>query len=258
MITIGLSSIEDVCPYAPSTPYFSKIAEVVDRVGRLKTFPSVAYAVLSTRLCWLSCRFHLFEDLYDLLFSVSLLHSWLLVRGNSSSFWYYLEGPDQRSLKFLWTKSNPAPTAIQLELSINHLKQLIVIELPYSTSFRIGTNGIRSVPGIAAIKAIDALNFHPHLHGLLADGYWKDGVFTRFLEVALKAIEEVFAERVLSQLHKHELISDDNVAQILSQDHTGLGKRDVTFSGKRDVTFSALPHQGPVVGLRQILGPDTR
>ncbi len=25
----------------------------------------------------------------------------------------------------------------------------------------------------------DALNCHPHLHGLLADGYWKDGVFTQ-------------------------------------------------------------------------------
>jgi hypothetical protein len=57
----------------------------------------------------------------------------------------------------------------------------------------------------------------------LADGYWKDGTFCRFTEVALKAIEETFAERVLAQLHKQELISDDDVAQILSQDHTGFG-----------------------------------
>ena len=69
----------------------------------------------------------------------------------------------------------------------------------------------------------DALNFHPHLQGLLADGYWKDGNFTRLSEVSLKAIEEAFAERVLAQLHKRELISDDDVAQILSQDHTGFG-----------------------------------
>jgi len=41
--------------------------------------------------------------------------------------------------------------------------------------------------------------------------------------VDLKAIEEAFAERVLAQLHKRELISDDDVAQILSQDHTGFG-----------------------------------
>jgi hypothetical protein len=69
----------------------------------------------------------------------------------------------------------------------------------------------------------EALNYHPHLHGLLADGYWKDGVFTRFPEVNLKATEDTFAERVLAQLHKRELITDDDVAQILSQDHTGFG-----------------------------------
>jgi hypothetical protein len=69
----------------------------------------------------------------------------------------------------------------------------------------------------------EALNYHPHLHGLLADGYWRDGVFTRFAEVDLKAIEVAFAERVLAQLHKRELITDDDVAQILSQDHTGFG-----------------------------------
>ena len=28
----------------------------------------------------------------------------------------------------------------------------------------------------------EALNHHPHLHGLLADGYWKGDVFTRFPE----------------------------------------------------------------------------
>ena len=39
----------------------------------------------------------------------------------------------------------------------------------------------------------------------------------------LKAIEEAFAARVLAQLHARELITDDDVAQILSQDHTGFG-----------------------------------
>jgi hypothetical protein len=69
----------------------------------------------------------------------------------------------------------------------------------------------------------EALNYHPHLHGLLADGYWKDGVFCGFGEVELKALEEAFAERVLAQLHRRELITDDDVAQILSQNHTGFG-----------------------------------
>ena len=98
--------------------------------------------------------------------------------------------------------------------------------------FRAAWGSLSQVLGIderelAAIFTVqtagDALNFHPHLHGLLADGFWKDGVFTRFGVVDLKAIEEVFAERVLSQLHKQELITDDDVAQILSQDHTGSG-----------------------------------
>ena len=44
----------------------------------------------------------------------------------------------------------------------------------------------------------EALNYHPHLHGLLADGYRKDGVFTRFQAVDLKPIEEAFVERVLA------------------------------------------------------------
>ena len=78
---------------------------------------------------------------------------------------------------------------------------------------------------LAAIFTIqtagDALNFHPHLHGILADGYWKDGVFTRFPEIDIAALNQAFAERVLALLHKQELITDDDVLQILSQDHTG-------------------------------------
>ena len=67
----------------------------------------------------------------------------------------------------------------------------------------------------------EALNHHPHLHGLLADGYWKDDVFTRFPEIDIAALNQAFAERVLAALHKKELITDDDVLQILSQDHTG-------------------------------------
>jgi hypothetical protein len=59
------------------------------------------------------------------------------------------------------------------------------------------------------------------LHGILADGYWKDDVFTRFPEIDISALNQAFAERVLALLHKQELITDDVVVQILSQDHTG-------------------------------------
>jgi hypothetical protein len=71
--------------------------------------------------------------------------------------------------------------------------------------------------------AAGVTSFVPHLHGLFADGYWKDGVFARFSEIDLKLIEQAVAERVLAQLHKQELITDDDVAQIPSQDHTGFG-----------------------------------
>jgi hypothetical protein len=98
--------------------------------------------------------------------------------------------------------------------------------------FRAAWGALKDILGVderelAAILTVqtagEAINYHPHLHGLLADGYWKDGVFTRFTEVGLKALEQAFTERVLAQLHKQELITDDDVAQILSQDHTGFG-----------------------------------
>ena len=98
--------------------------------------------------------------------------------------------------------------------------------------FQAAWNALSEVLGIderelAAIFTVqttgEALHFHPHLHGLLADGYWKDGMFHRFAELDLKVLTQVFAERVLAQLHKRELITDDIVAQILSQEHTGFG-----------------------------------
>ena len=67
----------------------------------------------------------------------------------------------------------------------------------------------------------EALNYHPHLHGMIADGYWKDSVFTPFSDIDLKAITQAFADRVLAQLNDRDLITDDVVAQILSQEHTG-------------------------------------
>lgn len=81
---------------------------------------------------------------------------------------------------------------------------------------------MRELAAIFTIQtAGDALNFHPHLHGILADGYWKGDVFTRFPEIDIAALNQTFGERVLALLHKQELITDDDVLQILSQDHTG-------------------------------------
>lgn len=44
-----------------------------------------------------------------------------------------------------------------------------------------------------------------------------------FSEVDLKVIEEHFFERLLAQVHKQEIITDDDVAQIGCQDHTCFG-----------------------------------
>jgi hypothetical protein len=76
---------------------------------------------------------------------------------------------------------------------------------------------------LTAQTAAEALNHHPHLHGLLADGYWQDGIFTRFSKIDLEQMTQAFGERVLAQLHSRELISDDVVAQVLFQNHSGFG-----------------------------------
>ena len=57
----------------------------------------------------------------------------------------------------------------------------------------LGTNE-RELTAIFTVQISgEALNYHPHLHGLLADGYWKDDVFTQFGAVDLKAVEAAFA-----------------------------------------------------------------
>ena len=68
----------------------------------------------------------------------------------------------------------------------------------------------------------EALNWNPHLHGMLADGvFTEDSTFTQFSEINLNAIEDRFAELVLGAFAKRELITDDVMSQILSQEHSG-------------------------------------
>jgi hypothetical protein len=81
--------------------------------------------------------------------------------------------------------------------------------LPASVPARLQTSG-------------EALNFNPHLHGMLAEGlFMPDGSFVPFGELDCEKLCSIFCDRVLAALHKKELISDDDVAQILSQQHTG-------------------------------------
>jgi hypothetical protein len=68
----------------------------------------------------------------------------------------------------------------------------------------------------------EALNWNPHLHGMLADGaFLPDETFKQFEEINLKAIQERFAELVLSEFATRELLTDEVMAQILSQQHSG-------------------------------------
>ena len=67
----------------------------------------------------------------------------------------------------------------------------------------------------------EALNFNPHLHGILADGVFTNSYFQRFREIDLKKITDEFTAIVLSMLEKQELITEEVSSQINSQAHTG-------------------------------------
>ena len=68
----------------------------------------------------------------------------------------------------------------------------------------------------------EALNFHPHLHGALADGiFYPDGTFQRFAVIDQGALVNAFGDRVLEELRDRDLITDEDVTQIVSQKHTG-------------------------------------
>ena len=70
----------------------------------------------------------------------------------------------------------------------------------------------------------EALNFNPHLHGLLADGTFDaSGKFTPLAAIDTNALTRHFENEVLAKLVTRGLITDDDVAQILAQEHTGFG-----------------------------------
>ena len=70
----------------------------------------------------------------------------------------------------------------------------------------------------------ESLNFHPHLHGCLADGlFLADGSFQPFMSIDIPVLTSHFCDGVLAALRKRELISDNDAAQILSQQHSGFG-----------------------------------
>jgi len=68
----------------------------------------------------------------------------------------------------------------------------------------------------------EALNWNPHLHGMLADGvFLEDSTFKPFDEINPGTIQDRFCELVLSEFARRELITDEVMSQVLSQEHTG-------------------------------------
>ena len=75
---------------------------------------------------------------------------------------------------------------------------------------------------LTAQTAGDALNFHPHLHGCIADGlFCADGTFSMFSALDDVALTKRFGERCVAGFLKQKLITESDAAQILSQEHTG-------------------------------------
>lgn len=70
----------------------------------------------------------------------------------------------------------------------------------------------------------EALNFNPHLHGLLTSGTFDaSGKFTPLAAIDTDALTRHFENEVLAKLVTRGLITDDDAAQILAQEHTGFG-----------------------------------
>ena len=86
----------------------------------------------------------------------------------------------------------------------------------------LGVEGAVPAAVLTLQTAGEALNFHPHLHGALADGvFFPDGKFQRFAVIDQGALNKAFGDRVLAALRGKDLISDEDAAQILSQKHSG-------------------------------------
>ena len=80
----------------------------------------------------------------------------------------------------------------------------------------LGADEEKGTPGavLTLQSAGEAINFHPHLHGVLADGlFLPDGSFASFALIDQGKLTQRFSEQVLASLHARELITDDVVSQ---------------------------------------------
>lgn len=80
------------------------------------------------------------------------------------------------------------------------------------------------VPGLVftAQTSGEALNWNPHLHGMISDClFLADGTSKPLGRINTEALSRSFAKHVLADLVKRELIEPELQERILSQDHTG-------------------------------------
>jgi hypothetical protein len=86
----------------------------------------------------------------------------------------------------------------------------------------LGQDGRTAAAVLTLQCAGEALNFNPHLHGMLADGLFAEGgSFELFSVIDTKELTEHFCNLVLVELSKRDLLTDDVASQLLSQEHTG-------------------------------------
>jgi len=80
------------------------------------------------------------------------------------------------------------------------------------------------MPGmVMAIQTFgDYVNFHPHLHALVADGLFTDtGLFYVMPEQSLRPLEEMFRARVLALVVKEGLLDPEAAENMLAWRHSG-------------------------------------
>jgi hypothetical protein len=93
------------------------------------------------------------------------------------------------------------------------------------------------------------LDFHPHLHALVADGlFTASGMFHVMPDAPLKPLEELFRLRVLSFLVGKELLSKQRADMLMSWKHSGFNvhrSRRVEFDERDDLVrlaqYTCLP-----------------
>jgi hypothetical protein len=81
-----------------------------------------------------------------------------------------------------------------------------------------------AMPGasIAVHTSGDFFNFHPHLHGIVADGcFHDDGSFQMAPDFHQEDLEEAFRYEVLKMLKKEGKINDVTIENMLSWHHSG-------------------------------------